>query len=470
MLHAPRADGIGDAGGPVGRALVLRADPGSSPWRRRRHPVRPSLHDVDPRTEPRPPSVTERRTRDVLLRDGAIAVSMFVLFLLGATVTARLAPGFEPRSPVTVVLVGAALTMPLTFRQLAPRTVMFAITAAFSAHMLLGVAEGTISSIALFVAIYTVGAHLPAELSRWPRTLVIVVMGLFVAYSALGPAFDLDVGPTDLVGFDLVVFAAFSVLLNLAFFAAAWILGDLVRKARHDERELHRRAEELAASRERLARQAVQEERVRIARELHDVVAHHVSVMGIQAGAARRAAERDPQRAGAALANVEQASRDAIAELQRLLGFLRDDDATDATDDTHAPQPTLHDLDELVRSVRDVGLDVEVEVTGRRRPLPDTVELSAYRIVQEALTNTLRHAEGASLARVRLDYGDTRLAISVADDGTASSRTEPGSDGGRGLLGMRERAALHDGQLRVGARPGGGFLVDVGLPLREVVR
>ncbi|MFN2502925.1 MAG: sensor histidine kinase, partial [Acidimicrobiales bacterium] len=210
------------------------------------------------------------------------------------------------------------------------------------------------------------------------------------------------------------------------------------------------------------ARRAVFDERVRIARELHDVVAHHVSVMGLQAGGARRVMARQPGRAEEALSSIEASSRQAVAELHRLLGFLR----RDADGEDSAPQPDLRQLDTLVADVARGGLHVDVSVEGQPRPLPPTVELSGYRIVQEALTNVVRHA-GAAKARVTIRYERRALQLDVVDDGSGAAPDAGNTGAGLGLIGMRERVGLHGGQLSVGPRPDGGFGVCASIPIDE---
>ncbi len=187
------------------------------------------------------------------------------------------------------------------------------------------------------------------------------------------------------------------------------------------------------------------DERVRIARELHDVVAHHVSVMGIQAGAARRVMSRRPEQAEEILSSIEASSRQAVDELHRLLGFLRRADQPDEL----SPRPDLTLLDELVAHAAEGGLSVELVVDGERRSLPGTLELSAYRVIQEALTNALKHSGGTS-ATVRLDYHPAALEIDVVDDGEDGGAQQRQETGGLGLIGMRERVGLHGGSLRAG--------------------
>jgi signal transduction histidine kinase len=246
---------------------------------------------------------------------------------------------------------------------------------------------------------------------------------------------------------------------NAVSIALPIMLGVAVRRRRERERELDARTRELQSEREENARSAVLEERVRIARELHDVVAHHVSVMGVQAGAARRVMAQQPGKAEAVLSSIEASSRQAVLELHRLLGVLRRADQPDEL----TPQPDLAQLPELVAQAGNGGLVVELSIEGQPRALPRTLEVSAYRVIQEALTNSLRHS-GGTTARVRVDYQPAVLEVEVLDDGKGNGQS-PGSVGGHGLMGMRERVGLHGGHLRAGRTPEGGFAVHATFPL-----
>jgi signal transduction histidine kinase len=252
----------------------------------------------------------------------------------------------------------------------------------------------------------------------------------------------------------------FVLVYNAAFIALPLLLGLAVRSRRDRERELDARTRELQREREENARRAVLEERVRIARELHDVVAHHVSLMGVQAGAARRVMGTTPEKSEEVLSSIEASSRQAVVELHRLLGFLRRADQPDEL----APQPDLAQLAGLVTQAQQGGLAVELIVEGQPRPLPRTLEVSAYRVVQEALTNALKHS-GGSTATVRVGYRPTALEIDVHDDGHNRGGKTVGKVGGHGLMGMRERVGLHGGHLSVGVAPQGGFAVHATFPL-----
>jgi signal transduction histidine kinase len=244
---------------------------------------------------------------------------------------------------------------------------------------------------------------------------------------------------------------------SLILFAAAWVAGDSIRTRRAYFAELEEKADRLEREREANIKRAAAEEQARISRELHDVIAHNVSVMTVQAAAARDVFGKDPERAREALGSIESTGRAALTELRRLLSAVRDDGQP-----ALAPQPGLGALDELASQVRRAGLDVQVSIDGERPALPAALDLSAYRIVQEALTNTLKHAS-ARRAWVDVHYSSSAVDVSVRDDGVGA--VPNGSNGGRGLVGMRERVELFGGRLDAGPRPGGGFAVSARLPL-----
>jgi signal transduction histidine kinase len=233
----------------------------------------------------------------------------------------------------------------------------------------------------------------------------------------------------------------------------------LVRDRQLRAEALAAQAELLERQRELLAHEAVTEERARIARELHDLVAHNVSVMVVQAGAERHALAEDQESTREALTSIEQSGRQALAEARRLLGMLR----TGGDHDELAPQPSIDQIDFLVEQIERAGLPVKLEIEGEAVPLPAGVDLCAYRVVQEGLTNALKHA-GPAQAEVLLRYTPLRLDVQVRDDGRGAPA--PNGDGaGHGLIGMRERVALYGGELRTGPRDGGGFEISAQIPL-----
>jgi signal transduction histidine kinase len=235
-----------------------------------------------------------------------------------------------------------------------------------------------------------------------------------------------------------------------------WILGDLVRGRRLDTDRRAAEAERALREREDQARAAAAEERRHVARELHDVVAHAVSVMVIQAGAARQIVRNDPDEAEAALLTVEATGREAMTELRRFLGALADEDEVAGV----APQPGIGELETLLDRIREAGLPASLEVAGTPRAIPPSLDVTVYRIVQEALTNALRYAERAATL-VRLDWGADQLRLEILDDGPGTGEA---SGSGRGLVGMRQRASLVGGRLEAGPRLGGGYAVRAWLP------
>jgi signal transduction histidine kinase len=245
-------------------------------------------------------------------------------------------------------------------------------------------------------------------------------------------------------------------LPSTLFTAVAWVAGRAMRRRQQTISVLGDRAAQLEREREERVRQLVTEERARIARELHDVVAHSVSVMVVQAQAGPRLLA-EPEQAAGAFTSIEASGREALVELRRLLGILRTD-----KDLSIGPQPGLSSLQGLVEQVRDADVPVTLRVEGDAIPLPPGLDLSAYRIVQEALTNTIKHA-GPARADVTIRYGASAIEVEIVDDGRGESQSVNGS--GHGLIGMRERAALYGGELEAGPRPGGGYAVRARLPV-----
>ncbi|RSM88490.1 sensor histidine kinase [Kibdelosporangium aridum] len=351
------------------------------------------------------------------------------------------------------------LSLPLAVRRRFPLAVLTVLSALFIAGQARQMGDNLMPSIALFLATYTVGAwERNRTWARWARIAMIVAMFMWLGYSMLtttadpARAFRRAVGPLD----PMLASVIYGVAYNLMFFVGAYFFGNMAWLSARRQAELIWRAEELRLSQEQNTRGAIVAERIRIARDLHDVVAHHVSVMGVQAGAARRMLDKDPEVASEALRTVEQTARAAISELRGLLGVLRAED-TDVSDTKSSPG--LDQLPELVSAARNAGLEVVHGVYGEPRPVPQGVALSAYRVVQEALTNVVKHAD-ARRADVRVRFLETALEVEVSDDG----RGDVKGSNGFGLLGIRERVAVHGGELDAGPRRDGGFRVRVSLP------
>ncbi len=385
-----------------------------------------------------------------------IAAALLILALASSRAAVGFAevagpPGLDlPSLPEEVL--GLVLTLgPLAFRRQAPITTALACAAGFVvSRTLLDAQEASVVGVGISVAVYSAAAYGRPPWRNWAcgAVGVAVIAELWRELATLVP----DDMPR------MAVVEAFALLFYAALIAAMWALGSAIGAGRRRTAELVFRTAQLEQQREENARRAVFDERVRIARELHDVVAHHVSVMGVQAGAARLVMPRDPDGAVAALTSIEASSRQAVDELRRLLGFLRQ--AGDADD--LAPRPGIARLGELASSVSDSDLRVHVAVEGDARALPPTVDVSAYRIVQEALTNTLKHAR-ASNVDVRVRFAPSEIEVEVVDDGRGAA-PEPSRPGGLGLVGMRERAALHGGSVRAEPRDSGGFAVLARLP------
>jgi signal transduction histidine kinase len=430
------------------------------------------------RLDMRVPGSLFRRVRELppTVADGLVAalltaIALPMLFLPSENFERLYATGFRDPGPLAVLLT-LCQTVPVAWRRRAPYAVLAATTAAAVAHLALGY-KPTFAEAAMVVALYSVAAHRP-------RRRALLAAGLFgVAMVGYGVIAD-RLYPVSIED-GLQAWA-----LTFVQFGAAFFLGDLQKRRLANMAKLEALNAQLAEEQELRSRWAAAEERARIARELHDVVAHSVSVMVVQAGAARRTLATSPAQATTALGQIESTGRQALVEMRRLLGLLRDGDHEDAAALT--PQPGLAHLESLAEAAREAGLPVEVEVEGEPRPLPAGVDLSAYRIVQEALTNSLKHA-GPARARVRVRYGREALEVQVSDDGAgrpapprgdaglAMVRLRPGgllevtspevpaAGGGNGLIGMRERVALFGGSLEAGPSPGGGYRVAARLPL-----
>jgi signal transduction histidine kinase len=257
---------------------------------------------------------------------------------------------------------------------------------------------------------------------------------------------------------------------NFALFGIAWVIGDNIRVRRAYLQQLELRADETEQRQREAAERAVAEERLSIARELHDVVAHAMSVVTVQSGVGEHVIDQRPDEAKRILGNINVTSREALDEMRRLLGVLRAED--DRPEAVLAPAPTLEGVPALAATMESSGVPVTVEITGDRSNVPPGVDLSAYRIVQEALTNVLKHAGPAAAVTVSVAYHDDRVELVVADDGRGgATHVAAGTiddSGGHGLVGMRERTAVYGGTLAVGPRRGGGFQVEATLPFTPV--
>jgi len=363
--------------------------------------------------------------------DVAVAVAAA---LVAVVVDLMLNSGVRPRWAAAVTELPAVIM--LIWRRRYPLTTVAVAAASTGLEASLGVPvdQPVAPLICLVVSLYTVAVEMPVR--RALLGPLVVVPGLAIATWHISGASTVKLG---------------NLLFVMVIGGGAWTAGRLVRVRTHAAVDQARRADRLAAENA----VAIAEERGRIARELHDVVGHCVSVMVVQAGAAQAVLSHDAQRALEPLEAVQATGRQALAEMSRLVGLLRDDEHR------LAPQPGLADLDALVEQMRDAGLPVILCVEGQPRTLSPIVDLSAYRIVQEALTNALKHAGGAR-AEVCLRYGTSDLEVAVRDDGEGESG---GHRGGHGLVGMRERVHVVGGDLHAGPRPDGGFAVVARIPI-----
>ncbi|MFC2004730.1 sensor histidine kinase [Chloroflexota bacterium] len=374
--------------------------------------------------------------------DGAIA-----LFLSGLALILLWYhwESYQPVHPALAIILTLAVILPLTLRRRFPIVILLVINALLQLYRLLDIPEGTATAYALLLALFSVGAYGSKRWRTWARGIVVTSVAvnltylLFFRLPADTPMFAYE--QNEISG------RIATILLNLILFGGAWWVGDIFRTGREREEDN--------------ACQAVLNERVRIARELHDVVAHHVSVMGIQAAGARRVLPQKPEKAKEALSLIESSSRQAVSELHRLLGFLRQGQQTDEL----SPQPGLQQLNALVKQMHEAGLPVEVKIEGVERQLPPGIELSAYRIIQEALTNTLKHADAAK-ATVTIRYVNSTVELEIIDNGKGLIRADRQEFRGKGIMGMRERVSLHEGRFETGNRPDGGFSVRATLPVK----
>lgn len=370
--------------------------------------------------------------------DGALAAGVLVLLLadLGA------ATGLPQADSLDVALLLAAAAV-LAVRRRAPRAVLLVTTVCVVAY-LLRTEPSTIPVVPVLIAKYT-------AVSLGHRVWTVAVVSPVVAVALYANLTGGDGGITR------EVLAA--AILPLGWFTAAFVLGEVTRQRQAYLHEVEQRAADAERTREEAARRRASEERLRIARELHDSLTHSISVIKVQAGVAAHLARKRGEEVPGALLAIQDASRDATRELRATLEVLRDGDDSD-----DAPESGLDRLPDLIRRSSAAGVPATLTVVGQRRPLPAEVDRAAYRIVQEALTNVARHAGGAS-ASVRIEYGAGGVALQVDDDGRAGPDAVPVP--GVGLIGMRERVIALGGSLQAAPKAGGGFRVRAELPLRE---
>lgn len=390
--------------------------------------------------------------------------------LVGALVSATLSSvsgiyGTDQASMAWAVAYAFVVAIPLAFRRRWPAIVAVIVSVAYFAAVTFRVPELYAGNIAMFIAIYTVGAWSPRR-TRAMWTRIGIIIGMF-AWLLTTMFIDATGAVPDDEGFSragafspYVAYMLLQLLLNALYFGGAYLFGERTWAALEQRRQLEERTAELERERERTAAQAVELERVRIARELHDVVAHHVSLMGVQAGVARTIMAKDPDAASATLAQVETAARSALSELRHLLETLRmsPEDA-----DTAPTTVGLSGLPALVASATAAGLPTELRTVGTPLKVPDTMQVNLFRIAQEALTNARRHGGRDSRADVRVRYVADAVELEVSNTGRVVPEPAPGM----GHIGMRERAAASGGTVEMHPRSTGGFVVRARMPLPD---
>jgi signal transduction histidine kinase len=370
---------------------------------------------------------------DVLLTGLFVLVAELDVWVRGTVEGSRVANG----------LILAFVAPPLLWRRRWPSVAVVAIAAVVAVQaVVVGHPPSGFLYWPILIGGYSLGAHAPA--GRRQLTALAVLMAAYLFLTLLWVSGSSGFSPTEIPW-------SFAPLI-------AWGAGRLIGR-RRAHAEAVRSAERAQREQEQQRLAALEQERVRMARELHDILAHSVSLMGVQAGAAEEVLAHDPERARPVLQSIQRTARDSVGELRRLLGMLR---ASDLGPEL-APQPGVHELDALLEQMRDASLPVRLHTEGTPHPLPPGVELTAYRVVQEALTNALKHARPTHVG-VILEYGQSRIDICVENDGVDAAP----NGSGHGLIGMRERVSLYGGTLEAAPDGSGRFLVHAAIPIESV--
>ncbi|MFF8986199.1 sensor histidine kinase [Streptomyces globisporus] len=396
-----------------------------------------------------------QRLYDFIRRHPTGVDVFWAVFLLGLSGMSMVSGMYDAgREEIVAVPVALGFSTVVALRRRAPEKMLLLAILVGVVQLVFDVRPG-VGNFAMLVITYTVAT----VGERWASRLALIGSLSAAALSQL--RWEAEPGGS----WFQVIFV--TVIMTVPF-VLAWVLGDSLRTRRAYFDQLEERAARLEREREAQSKVAVAAERARIARELHDVVAHNVSVMVVQADGAAYVMDAAPDQAKQALETISGTGRQALAEMRRLLGVLRTGDAPESGE--YVPQPDVEQIEDLVAQVRQTGLEVDFKVEGTPRPLPSGVELTAYRVVQEALTNTRKHGGPDAGASVRLVYFDDGLGLLIEDDGRGAAHElyeDGGADGaGHGMIGMRERVGMVGGTLDAGPRPGGGFRISALLPLK----
>ncbi|MGZ4770556.1 MAG: sensor histidine kinase [Ilumatobacteraceae bacterium] len=376
---------------------------------------------------------------DVNRRDAVVAIVL--LGLMVASVAGKAPDAGQRGADALAYALAVPLTLPFAVHRRWPTASLICVLAAFGTYAIARYA--VYPGVSLFAMLFGIALHSDRRRSIMALLLCVAAMVTALAIQPTGVATSSDWTS------------------SLLAIAVAWLAGENYRSRRARWAALEERAAMLENEREERDRRAVADERLRIARDLHDIVSHAMSVIAVQAATGHHLLDRDTEAARRALSNVETASRGALVEMRRMLGVLRDNDDAPGS---RTPAPSLSNLGQLIARVRDAGLGVSTSIDPDIPELPASVDLAVYRIVQESLTNVMKH--GGPVAFVSVTCSATELCIEVTDDGRVGGPAPtPGDTPGHGLIGMRERVALYNGEFSAGPRPGGGFRVAARLPL-----
>ncbi|GAA3836099.1 sensor histidine kinase [Brevibacterium ammoniilyticum] len=404
----------------------------------------------------------ERRPR---ARDWYLVVALGA----GSAIFAALydATGFWPfKVPLWVsCLASFVVAVPLVWRRRFPSWVAWVVSTIYVGAQFLGAMEPGVAQIAVFLAVYSVGAW-QSDRRRAFVSRLLLCIAIFASLIAAAAVQWSNLGQLTVLQYAAA--SSISFLINIVFFGGAWVFGNRAWSQRRLMTELREANEEVSRQSRQLADQAIDLERVRIARELHDGVAHHIAGVGIHAAAARRSLEKNPEKARESLSIIESSTRETVDELRTLVHTLRDTEGQTAsanrtTGNPGLGNPGLGDLPELIADARRAGQTIDVETLGTPRPLTPIMELSVFRVIQESLTNSRRYAGADAEVSVRLRYGVRDLEVEVSD--SAAGPTAHQSVGtGLGIVGMRERIGALGGTLEAGPKSRGGWLVRARLP------